>query len=110
MHSVKTGKSSFCHLHGANLWEWRSKRRDETEIFDAAMSELSGAAGKAIASSYDFSIFNVIADVGGGQGALLAAVLTQHKIAKGILLSIFPMWLPRQKTYCALQTLSIDAK
>src|SRR5882757_4562787 len=86
MHSVKTGESSFGHLHGANLWEWRSKRRRETEIFDAAMSELSGAAGKAIASSYDFSVFNVIVDVGGGQGALLAAVLAQHKNTKGILL------------------------
>jgi hypothetical protein len=31
LHSVKTGESSFSHLHGANLWEWRSKRRDETE-------------------------------------------------------------------------------
>ena len=65
MHSVKTGESSFGHLHGANLWEWRSKRREETEIFDAAMSELSSAAGKAVASSYDFSVFNVIIDVGG---------------------------------------------
>jgi hypothetical protein len=75
MHTVKTGASPFSHLHGTNLWEWRSKRRDETEIFDAAMSELSGAAGKALASNYDFSCFNIIVDVGGGQGALLAAVM-----------------------------------
>ena len=88
MHSVKTGESSFGHLHGANIWEWRSKRRDETEIFDAAMSELSGAAGKAIASSYDFSVFDVIVDVGGGQGAFLAAVLAQHKNTKGILFDL----------------------
>jgi O-methyltransferase domain len=88
MHSVKTGESSFGHLHGANLWEWRSKRRDETEIFDAAMSELSVAAGRAIASGYDFSVFNVIVDVGGGQGALLAAVLGQHTSTKGILFDL----------------------
>ena len=88
MHSVKTGESSFGHLHGANIWEWRSKRRDETEIFDAAMSELSSAAGKAVASSYDFSVFNVIIDVGGGQGALLAAVLAEHKNTKGILFDL----------------------
>ena len=88
MHSVKTGESSFGHLHGANLWEWRSKKREETEIFDAAMSELSSAAGKAVASSYDFSVFNVIIDVGGGQGALLAAVLAEHKNTKGILFDL----------------------
>ena len=88
MHSVRTGESSFGHLYGANIWEWRSKRRDETEIFDAAMSELSGAAGKAIASSYDFSVFDVIVDVGGGQGALLAAVLAHHENSKGILFDL----------------------
>lgn len=88
MHSVKTGELSFSHLHGANLWEWRSKAPDETEIFDAAMSELSGAAGRAIASSYDFSAFKVIVDVGGGQGALLAAVLSQHKAASGVLFDL----------------------
>jgi hypothetical protein len=88
MHSVKTGESSFGHLHGANLWEWRSKRREETETFDAAMSELSSAAGKAVASSYDFSVFSVIVDVGGGQGALLAAVLAQHENTKGMLFDL----------------------
>jgi hypothetical protein len=88
MHSVKTGESAFGHLHGANLWEWRSKRRDETEIFDAAMSELSGPAGRAIASGYDFSVFDVIVDVGGGQGALLAAVLSQHKGTNGVLFDL----------------------
>ncbi|SRR5260221_237851 len=88
MHSVKTGESAFGHLHGANLWEWRSKRLDEAEMFDAAMSELSGAAGKAVASSYDFSVFNVVVDVGGGQGALLAAVLAQHQNTKGILFDL----------------------
>jgi hypothetical protein len=88
MHSVKTGESSFGHLHGANLWEWRSKKQDETEIFDAAMSELSGAAGRVIASAYDFSVFNVVVDVGGGQGALLAAVLGQHESVRGILFDL----------------------
>jgi predicted O-methyltransferase YrrM len=52
------------------------------------MSELSSAAGKAVASSYDFSVFNVIIDVGGGQGALLAAVLAEHKNTKGILFDL----------------------
>jgi hypothetical protein len=88
MHSVKTGESAFSHLHGANLWEWRSRRPEETEIFDAAMSELSGAAGKELALSYDFSAFKVIVDVGGGQGALLAAVLAEYKNAKGILFDL----------------------
>jgi len=88
MHSVKTGESSFGHLHSENLWEWRGKRQDETAIFDAAMSELSRAAGMAVASAYDFSKFRRIVDVGGGQGALLAAVLAKHPATTGILFDL----------------------
>ena len=88
MHTVRTGETSFGHLHATNVWQWRSERREETEIFDAATSELSGAAGNAIASGYDFSVFDIIVDVGGGQGALLAAVLAQYKGTKGILFDL----------------------
>jgi hypothetical protein len=50
MHSVNTAELSFSHLHGSNSSEWRSKRRDETKIFDAVTGELSGAAAKALES------------------------------------------------------------
>ena len=46
MHSVKTGKSAFGHLHSRkSLGVAIETRQDETAIFDAAMSELSRAAG-----------------------------------------------------------------
>lgn len=88
LHSVRTGESSFGHLHAENLWEWRGNRPDETKIFDAAMSELSRAAGVAVASAYDFSKFKTIVDVGGGQGALLAAILAKHPATTGILFDL----------------------
>ena len=88
LQSVRTGKSAFSQLHGENLWEWRGKRPAETEIFDAAMSELSRAAGHAVAAGYDFSKFSTIVDVGGGQGALLAAILARHNNARGILFDL----------------------
>jgi hypothetical protein len=88
LHSVRTGESSFGHLHQENLWAWRSKQPAETAIFDAAMSELSRTAGDAVALAYDFSKFATIADVGGGQGALLAAILAKHTGVKGILFDL----------------------
>jgi predicted O-methyltransferase YrrM len=88
LHSVKTGESAFGHLHSENLWKWRGERPEETEIFDTAMSELSRSGGKAIATAYDFAAFNVIVDLGGGQGALLAAILAKNATSRGILLDL----------------------
>jgi hypothetical protein len=39
----------------------------------------------AVAESYDFGEAHVIADIGGGQGALLASILAQHPHLHGIL-------------------------
>jgi hypothetical protein len=85
---VKSGKSAFELQHRANLWEWRGARPEETDVFDAAMSELSRAGGNAIAPAHDFSAYKVIVDIGGGRGALLAAILTQHSGPRGILFDL----------------------
>ncbi|WP_050425410.1 methyltransferase [Bradyrhizobium tropiciagri] len=86
--SVRTGKSAFELLYQANLWEWRGERPEETGIFDAAMSELSRSGGNAIAPAHDFSAYKVIVDIGGGQGALLAAILAQHRETRGVLFDL----------------------
>ena len=86
--AIKTGKSAFENLHGKNLWQWRGDNLEETDIFDAAMSELSRAAGNAIAPAHDFSAYKVIVDVGGGRGALLSAILTKHAGSRGILFDL----------------------
>lgn len=86
--SVRTGKSGFELTHQANLWQWRGERPEETGIFDAAMSELSRSGGNAIAPAHDFSAYKLIVDIGGGQGALLAAILAQYSSTRGILFDL----------------------
>jgi len=88
LNSVRTGQSAFELLHQANLWEWRGERPEETGIFDAAMSELSRSGGNAIAPAHDFSAYKLIVDLGGGQGALLAAILAQYAGTRGILFDL----------------------
>jgi SAM-dependent methyltransferase len=56
--------------------------------FDAAMSERTAALAPSVAATYDFSAMQVIADIGGGQGTLLAAVLRRHRHLHGILLDV----------------------
>lgn len=84
-HSVRTGESAFRHLHGESVWEYRSIRPDENAIFNRAMTANSRGAIEATIAAYDFSRFRHVADIGGGQGQLLAGILAANKGMRGTL-------------------------
>jgi hypothetical protein len=49
------------------------------------MTSLSRRSNAAVLAAYDFGRFKTLADVGGGNGALLAAVLAAHPNLRGVL-------------------------
>jgi hypothetical protein len=49
------------------------------------MTALTGRDHRALLDAYDFGRFGTIVDVGGGRGALLAAILREHPGTRGIL-------------------------
>src|SRR3954471_21620306 len=57
------------------VWTYLAEHREEGRIFDEAMTAFSHATVPAIVEAYDFSRFDRIADIGGGHGHLLRAVL-----------------------------------
>ena len=85
LHSVRSGENAFRHVHGTDVWSYRSTRPDENAAFDRAMATLSRRTNADLLAAYDFSPFETVADVGGGTGALLAAVLTATPTARGVL-------------------------
>jgi hypothetical protein len=84
-HSVRTGENAFRHLNGQSVWEYRSTRSDENAIFNRAMTANSRGAIEATIAAYDFSRFRHVADIGGGQGQLLAGILAANKSLRGTL-------------------------
>ena len=70
------------------LLDYFEEHRDEAEIFNAAMVAKSRAVLPAVVDAYDFDRFDVIADIGGGRGHLLAAVLERARRARGILFDL----------------------
>ena len=84
-HSVRTGENSFAALHGEDVWAWRRHEPAEAATFNQAMAALSYGIGDAVAEAYDFGRHSVLADIGGGSGALLAAILRRHAQLRGIL-------------------------
>lgn len=83
-YSVRTGQPAFDHVFGQGLWEYVSEHPDASLLVDRAMAAASGSLGPAIAEAYDFSRIQTIMDVGGGNRALLAAILNKHPRPRGI--------------------------
>jgi hypothetical protein len=85
--TVKTGDG-----HGGEPGEThfeRIQRHPEVaELFNQAMSELTWLMARRIIECYDFSGKARIVDVGGGCGELLAAILTAHPHARGVLFDL----------------------
>jgi hypothetical protein len=82
---VRTGENAFQHVHGTDVWTYRSTRPDESARFDRAMASLAGQTGQDLVASYDFTPFGTIADIGGGNGTFLALVLGAAHAARGVL-------------------------
>lgn len=75
LHSVRTGENAAAHALGMNVWEYRRRHPADNEVFDAAMRTFSESDAPALLAAYDFGRHQVIADIGGGTGGLVAAVL-----------------------------------
>ena len=85
LHSVRTGENAFRHLHGTDVWTYRSTRPEENAIFDRAMTSNSRRFNAALLAAYDFGRFRTIVDVGGGNGAFIVAVLSAHAQLEAVL-------------------------
>lgn len=86
LHSVRTGDTAFSHLFGVrNSFEYYALNPAESESMNRAMTSGSIAIASAVVAACDFSAARTIADVGGGYGTLIAAVLKANAKARGIL-------------------------
>jgi SAM-dependent methyltransferase len=83
--SVQTGETAFNHVYGELLFEYLPKHSDAHEVFHLAMQSFTALTQDAVVIGYDFSQFRVIADVGGGSGRLLGAILAANPRLRGIL-------------------------
>jgi hypothetical protein len=82
---VKTGEKAARLIERAGLpWRW-SQDPDASAIFRAVMGTAPAEQYAAIANGWDFSPWQTIADLGGGGGALLIAILRGFPHLQGML-------------------------
>lgn len=85
-HSAMTGETAFSHVFGMSNWDYRKQHPESNEFFNVTIRQRTVGLAQAIVAAYDFSPFRTIADIGGGHGALLSAILQAYPSARGILL------------------------
>jgi SAM-dependent methyltransferase len=88
LHTVRTGENAFAAVHGTDVWDYRAAHADEGAAFDRAMTDITRRANRHLLDAYDFSPFASVVDVGGGHGALVAALLTAHPGMRGVVFDL----------------------
>src|SRR5262249_49940990 len=83
--SVRTGRPAFERVHGRPLFEYLRLHPGAASAFDRAMTGYSELESAAVLAAYDFADAAKLVDVGGGQGALLAAILRAYPRTSGVL-------------------------
>jgi hypothetical protein len=82
LHGVRTGESPFRHVLGNDLFGYLNSRPERRSVFNAAMAA-SAPFFEHLADAYEFGQGARVVDVGGGSGAMLAAILVAHPDLRG---------------------------
>jgi hypothetical protein len=88
LYSVQTGEKGFDKLYGMPIFDFLGQHAEQAAIFDAAMSSIHGREAAPMLRAYDFGAASTVADIGGGNGSTLMAVLHKHENVRGILFDL----------------------
>jgi hypothetical protein len=83
--AVRTGSSVVPRLRDMDSFDYFAEQPELAELFDRTMTSVSQLTDAAVAAGYDFAAHRTIVDVGGGHGALLAAILAKAPKSRGVL-------------------------
>ncbi|MFJ5588426.1 methyltransferase [Streptomyces noursei] len=83
--SVRTGAPAFDTVFGTDFFGYLAERPALSAQFNAAMSQGTADTAALLPAAFPFGRFATVADVGGGDGTLLAGVLRTHPTLRGIL-------------------------
>jgi hypothetical protein len=86
--SIRTGRSAFETIHGTPIFDYLSQHPETGKLFDAAMTGVHGRETAAMLEAFDFSGIGTLADIGGGNGSVLTAVLQRYSAMRGVLFDL----------------------
>ena len=87
LYSVRTGESAFEHVYGMPHFEYLAGNPEAAGIFNRAMAG-DAAARVAPLLARDWRATRAVADIGGGDGSLLARLLTANGQLHGVVFDL----------------------
>jgi len=83
-HSVRTGEPAFDRTYGEDWWSYLGARPERAEVFNNIQTITSRQVHSLVLEPYDLSGARRLVDVGGGHGALVAAMLRRYPELTGV--------------------------
>jgi len=87
-HAAATGETPIESVIPGGLWALFGENAEEARLFNEAMTAKAHGDVAAILESFDFSGFGTVADIAGGAGHLLKAILAATPGTNGILFDL----------------------
>ncbi|MFD6970607.1 methyltransferase [Streptomyces sp. NPDC059949] len=87
--AVRSGGSVFQDVYGKGFFDHLHQDAHESaHVFNRAMTTSSMQSALDVADLLDLTGVSVVADIGGGQGHVLASLLEKHPTVRGVLLDL----------------------
>jgi hypothetical protein len=86
--TVRTGEPAFPRVFADDVWTYRTKHPEHAALFDAAMASHAGPSADDLLAAYPFVRFGRIVDVGGGDGAMVEAILKAAPAAHAVVFDL----------------------
>lgn len=86
-HTVRTGETGFHHVFGAEQFDYLATHPAANDVFNEAMATRA-YDWTTLTEAYDFAAHRTLVDVGGGHGAVLAALLRATPGLTGVLFDL----------------------
>jgi O-methyltransferase domain len=83
--NVRTGRCAYQLAFGRPVFEDLAHKPEDAAIFDDAMTSFHGGETDAVLNAYSYDGISVLADIGCGIGAVMAATLHRYPEMRGIL-------------------------
>jgi hypothetical protein len=88
LHSIQTLETGFSKRFGSSLFEFLKSDEAAFNTFQTAMRSMTVFEAHAVMEAYDFSKFEKIVDVGGGNGTNLSEILAANPGISGTLFDL----------------------
>ena len=84
-YSIRTGLPSADHVLKGGVWGYLSSDPEASLVFDNAMTGKAHGQVAGVLAAYDFSNARTVADIGGGRGHLVRAIVDRYSSIAGVL-------------------------